>query len=80
MARGEPPVAGLGRRGREVHELLGDEQLGLRLDQPRLVGELLGTRLRADEHALAAGLRGRLDDDLVQASENPARTLSSLSR
>ena len=68
-------VADLGRRGREVHELLGDPAVGVVLDHPRLLLELRRGGLRADEHALAAGLRGRLDDDLCQPAEH-MRSLS----
>src|SRR5450755_4891095 len=40
----EPPVLGLGRHGREMDELLGDEALGCLLDQLGLSATLLRTR------------------------------------
>ena len=53
-----------------MDELLGDVQARLRLDHPRLLLTLGRARLRADEHALAARLRRRLDDHLAQAGED----------
>ena len=64
------PGPDLGRRGREMHELLGDPAVGVVLDHPPLLVELGGARLRPDEHALAAGLAGRLDHDLGQPAEH----------
>ena len=72
VPRGEAAVDRLGGHGREVDQLLSDPALGLGLDPARLCLAVGGAGVGADEHALAAGLGGRLDHELVDPREDVA--------
>ena len=55
---------------------LGDVVAGVGLDAAGEVFALFGGGLRADEHAVAAGLADRLDDELLEVREDVLAFLS----
>ena len=64
------PVSAPCRRAREADRVLGYEVAGVRRHHGAEVGDLLPARSRADQHAVAAGLVGRLDDQLRDVLED----------
>ena len=69
MTRDQRPVRGHGGGGGEVHHLLGDPARRVAQRQLALALDLLVRCRRADEDPLAAGLVGRLEDQVVDALE-----------
>lgn len=56
--------------GGERHHRLGDEVAGILANPRRGLLALLARRRGPDQHAVAAGLVGRLDDELLQMREH----------